>query len=242
MAGDWIKMRADLFTHPKVFKIADKLKKDELYVVGALLAFWSWSHQHAVDGRVDGATSHLIDRATRVDGLADALVSVGWLEVDETGIGIPRFEVHNGDSAKERSLKNERQARWRERKKGGEVDGGASTTPSTKASTREEKRRSKPPTPESGEDEEGFKAFWTAWPACERKQDKAKCAEHWRRHALDAHASAILADVRLKAETRKWRDGFIEAPLVYLRGKRWEDGATPSDSGSVNDLLVDEAA
>ncbi len=155
MAGEWIKMRADLFTHPKVFKIADLLGKDELHVVGALLAFWAWAHSHAVDGRVDGATSHLIDRATRVPGLSDALVSVGWLEFDDAGVAIPRFDVHNSDSAKERTLKNERQARWRDRKKNGLVDAQASTSASTQASTREEKRReekepngSLPPTPE----------------------------------------------------------------------------------------------
>lgn len=134
-------MRADLFTHPKVFKMAALLGKDELHVVGALLAFWAWAHSHAVDGRVDGATSHLVDRATRVDGLSASLVAVGWLIVDADGVTIPRFDVHNGDSAKERNLKNERQSRWRERKKSGLVDDKASTPPSTKASTREEKRR-----------------------------------------------------------------------------------------------------
>lgn len=141
MASDWIKMRADLFTHPKVFKIADSLGADELYIVGALLSFWAWAHAHAVDGRVDGATSHMIDRATRVDGLSAALVSVGWLHVDDDGVTIPRFEVHNGDSAKERTLKNERQSRWRERKRSKSVDAPVDGEASTSASTREEKRR-----------------------------------------------------------------------------------------------------
>ncbi|QYY30260.1 hypothetical protein K2O51_23095 [Cupriavidus pinatubonensis] len=138
-------MRTDLFTHPKVFKIAEALGKDEMFAVGALFAFWSWIDRHSVDGRVDGATSQLVDRATRVDGLAAALTSVGWLSVDEGGICIPEFGEHNGDSAKERSLKNQRQARWRERKADGLVGSEASTASSTRASTsastREEKRR-----------------------------------------------------------------------------------------------------
>lgn len=155
MAGDWIKMRADLFTHPKVFRIAEILGKDELYTVGALFCFWAWADKHCVDGLVDGATSRLIDRATRVDGLSDALMAVGWLEIDNAGAHIPRFGEHNGDTAKERSLKNQRQARWRAGKTLESVDGEASTSSSTKASTREEKRReekepngSLPPTPE----------------------------------------------------------------------------------------------
>lgn len=74
-----------------------------------------------------------------------------------------------------------------------------------------------------------FEDFWLAWPKNERKQDKAKCLDHWRRNGLDETADAILADVRTKRGTEKWRDGFIEAPLVYLRGKRWQDGVTPNE-------------
>lgn len=73
-----------------------------------------------------------------------------------------------------------------------------------------------------------FDEFWTAWPRSERKQDKAKCLIHWQRHGLDEHADAILADVRIKRGTRKWQEGFDEAPLVYLRGQRWLDGVEPA--------------
>lgn len=141
MAGDWIKMRADLFAHPKVDALAERFGKDELWAVGALFSFWVWADKHCVDGRVDGATSRLIDRATRVDGLANALVAIGWLVIDDAGISIPDFGEHNGESAKERSQKNQRQARWRDRKAAGLVDVSPSTSSSTKTSTREEKRR-----------------------------------------------------------------------------------------------------
>jgi hypothetical protein len=75
-----------------------------------------------------------------------------------------------------------------------------------------------------------FAEFWTAWPKGERKQDKAKCHEHWKRNELDQQADAILGDVRTKRGTVKWQEGFIETPLVYLRGKRWLDGVEP-DTG-----------
>jgi uncharacterized protein YdaU (DUF1376 family) len=78
-----------------------------------------------------------------------------------------------------------------------------------------------------------FEEFWLAWPKNERKQDRAKCWDHWRRNDLDKAADAILGDVRTKRGTTKWQEGFIEAPLVYLRGKRWEDGVVPeADGGS----------
>lgn len=70
-----------------------------------------------------------------------------------------------------------------------------------------------------------FGEFWLAWPKNERKQDKKACAAKWAKGGLDAIADAILADVRAKRGTRKWQEGFIEAPLVYLNNRRWEDGA-----------------
>lgn len=156
MAHGWIKMRVDLATHPKVDRLAVLLGRDEFYVVGALFAFWSWADKHAVDGRVDGATSRLVDKVTRVDGLAAALESVGWLAVDDGGISLPRFHDHNGDSAKERSLKNQRQTRWRERKAAGlvdgdvdnHVDGGASTDASTREEKIREEKKKAPPVPD----------------------------------------------------------------------------------------------
>jgi len=73
----------------------------------------------------------------------------------------------------------------------------------------------------------GFAEFWEAWPKGERKHDKAKCLEHWKRNHLGEKAPAIAADIAVKRTTQKWQDGFCEAPLVYLRGKRWEDGVVP---------------
>jgi len=42
---------------------------------------------------------------------------------------------------------------------------------------------------------------------------------------------AIVADVTAKKASQKWRDGFIEAPVVYLNNRRWEDGAAGSATG-----------
>ncbi len=77
-----------------------------------------------------------------------------------------------------------------------------------------------------------FDDFWTAWPKSDRKQDKAKCQDKWEDLKLDNLADKVLADVETKKLTRKWQedDGkFIEAPMVYLNNRRWEDG-----SGGIN--------
>ena len=70
-----------------------------------------------------------------------------------------------------------------------------------------------------------FEDFWECWPKNDRKQDKEKCSEKWKREGLDTVAEAIVADVTAKKHSQKWRDGFIEAPMVYLNNRRWEDGA-----------------
>lgn len=85
------------------------------------------------------------------------------------------------------------------------------------------------PTP--GASGERFDDFWKAWPKNERKQDKAKCLAKWKRGRLDLVADTILADIAVKRKTQKWIDGFVEAPLVYLNGSRWEDGVQPQEPG-----------
>ena len=75
-----------------------------------------------------------------------------------------------------------------------------------------------------------FDEVWNAWPKGERKQDRKKCLEKWTLEKLDSVADAILADIAVKLNTEKWRTGYIEAPLVYLNNRRWEDGAGAAES------------
>lgn len=69
----------------------------------------------------------------------------------------------------------------------------------------------------------GFLAFWSAWPKSDRKADRTKCFDVWRRDRLDALTGDIVQHVELMRVSRKWRDGFEPAPLRYLRGKQWRD-------------------
>jgi len=91
----------------------------------------------------------------------------------------------------------------------------------------QEQDQETPLSPQGG----GFDAFWECWPKNDRKQDKAKCAAKWSKDGLDAMAEKIVADVEAKKATAKWRDGFIEAPIVYLNNRRWEDGAAGAATG-----------
>ncbi len=143
----WIKFRTDLLTDPAVYRLAALTGLDRFSILGRLAAFWGWIDQHAVDGRVDGASSQVIDDVVSHVGFADALVSVRWLAVDTQGVYIPNHERHNGASAKERNLKSERQAKWRAKKALEKPSIPVDADVDAKPSTREEKRREDKNTP-----------------------------------------------------------------------------------------------
>ncbi|MDG5039084.1 hypothetical protein Q7C24_06705 [Klebsiella pneumoniae] len=134
MAGDWIKMRADLHTHPKVVRMASALKADRLRIVGGLHSAWCLFDVHSVDGFLDGYSPETLDDLIGFPGFARAMMAVGWLEEDGESLVMPRFEAHNGQSAKRRA-----QDADRKRVKRNVVKMSASDADEMR--TREEKRR-----------------------------------------------------------------------------------------------------
>ncbi|MCD1124834.1 hypothetical protein LPW36_02085 [Jinshanibacter sp. LJY008] len=131
MAGDWIKMRTDLQTHPKVVRIASALKADRLRVIGALHATWCLFGAHSVDGIMEGYTPETLNEMIAFDNFAEVMISVGWLEFDGKHLSMPDFEAHNGQSAKRRAQEANRKKESRK----------TSASEADKMRTREEKRR-----------------------------------------------------------------------------------------------------
>jgi hypothetical protein len=131
MAGDWIKMRVDLATSPKVVRIASALRADRLRVIGGLHAVWCLFDVHSTDGRLDGYTLEALDDLICFPGFGAAMSSVGWLEDEGESLCTPRFDEHNGQSAKRRATETERK---REARK-------VSAPDADKKRSREEKRR-----------------------------------------------------------------------------------------------------
>ncbi|NPE57701.1 Pyocin large subunit [Dickeya dadantii] len=131
MAGDWIKMRSDLHTHPKVVRIASALNADRLRVIGALHATWCLFDAHSVDGSLDGYSSKTLDDMIDFPGFSRAMIAVGWLEECETSLCMPRFFEHNGQGAKRRAQEAERKRNIRK----------TSASDADKKRTREEERR-----------------------------------------------------------------------------------------------------
>jgi hypothetical protein len=135
MAGEWIKLEAATLEKPEVMRMARLLQLPREHVIGLLIRFWVWLDKNCVDGVVDGVESLDVDDLMTCPGLSACLKDVGWVQINDQArvLTVINFMRHNGETAKKRALKNERQSRWRAKS----VDAPASTS----ASTREEKRR-----------------------------------------------------------------------------------------------------
>ncbi|MDB5975181.1 MAG: hypothetical protein JWR07_1941 [Nevskia sp.] len=113
MAGDWIKMRGNLWDDPRVGALADAADSTEAAIVGGLYWLWATADQHTEDGILPGLSLRRIDSKTGIPGLGAALVSIGWIAEVDGGIRIERFEEHNGASAKKRAVTAKRVANHR---------------------------------------------------------------------------------------------------------------------------------
>jgi hypothetical protein len=107
MAGAWIKLRHDLIDAPEVRRLARATGLDRDQVYGKLFRLWSWADRHGSNGELDAELEDVDDQVGHV-GFGAALVSVGWLATQDTGIVIPNWERHFSDSAKVRALAGQR--------------------------------------------------------------------------------------------------------------------------------------
>jgi hypothetical protein len=103
MAGDWIKMRSNLWHDPRIAGICDMTEASEATVIGALFWLWSAADQHTEDGVMPGLSLRQINRKTGVAGFGEALCAIGWIADHPEGVRIIKFEEHNGTSAKKRA-------------------------------------------------------------------------------------------------------------------------------------------
>jgi len=141
MAGEWIKMRTNLWDDPRVSSLCDLTDQPEAMVVGGLYWLWAMADEHSEDGFLPGMTLRAIDRKTGVAGLGDALVQIGWVSASEDGVRVINFDEHNGASAKRRCMEAKRKASGR---KESASDADTNGTPSV---AREEKSKEPNPNP-----------------------------------------------------------------------------------------------
>lgn len=180
MAGDWLKMEHATPDKPETFAIAGILGIDDPdLVVGKLFRVWRWFDQHTVDGNAHGVTSALLDRIACCNGFATAMEQVGWLVVTGSGLSLPKFDRHNGKTAKNRAETARRVAKHRSGN--GACNGVGVTEPVQNALAREEKSR----------EEEESKSLVPADAATPPKVDKSERLAAVTRDAVAAYNDAL---------------------------------------------------
>lgn len=116
MAGDWIPIRINLRTDPRVVTMAALLKRSPQHIMGCLCQVWSAANEHTVDGKLKGYTLGAIDALTETKAFGGAMAAQGWLIVEADGLLCPDFDKYNSDSAKTRLQNARRAARHRNTK------------------------------------------------------------------------------------------------------------------------------
>lgn len=143
MAGDWIKMRAALCTHPKVIRIAEIISEStdigrrlstgfngplcevvtsdvtRDVTLASLLRVWCATNEHTDDGVWRNSTLRTIDAAAGIPGFGAAMEAVGWALHDPEShtVTLPDFLENNAPAKRgTRSSGAERQARYRSKK------------------------------------------------------------------------------------------------------------------------------
>ena len=137
----WIKVDCLLIHKPKVVKIARELNLKRETILGYLIKFWALADGITEDGRLDGYGPDDVDDLVGLPGFGRALEAVDWLRFNTRGAVLPRFDLHNGESAKKRANTSLRVSRHRRSKCNAECVTNVTDMELSKALSREEKIR-----------------------------------------------------------------------------------------------------
>jgi len=212
MAENWIKIRTQLPTDPAVMAIAHLLSIDEDAVVGKLVRLWGWADEQLRDGCATALQRADIDALVRANGFAKALEQVGWLVVTETGIRIPRWEVHFSQTAKQRALSARRMQKKRARSRYANVTPSVAQRRNQNRTEEEEERPARGGAPARPRPREG-----TPEPKSDKPEEKGavqKGAVQERPAAVRGKAGEYqrLVDSR-RAEAARQRGGLTAKSL-----------------------------
>jgi hypothetical protein len=116
MAGDWIKVEKVTPRKPEVLRVASRLGIHPDHAYGLCFRFWCWCDDNLNSCNAIGVTDVMLDALLDRDGIATALIEVGWLQVRNGSLVIPNFDRHLSESAKKRGLSAKRTADSRSRK------------------------------------------------------------------------------------------------------------------------------
>jgi hypothetical protein len=216
MAGDWLKMRNDLDDDPHVMRICELLGGADVdLIIGKLRKLWRHADRHTVDGFIPFASADTIDRIVSLIGFAPAVAAVGWLDLRDDGAAIPRFDEHNGRSAKVRALTAQRVAVHKSKKKPvthpalpEKRSGNASALP--REDKREEKSKGETPLnppPPLEIDTPDFRRVWEEW-LTYRHDRRLSCRPQTLKKQLAFLAALGSASAAVESVEQSIRNGW----------------------------------
>ena len=255
----WFRVDDKLHDHPKV----RKLRGHKMACLGLWTACGSWSADNLSDGFVPAEIVHRFDPD---ESLADRLVSVGlWVRHEHDGEGgylFHQWTDHQPTRAEVERRREEARDRMRRRRAGGTAerppepdDVGSQDVRANTSRTSVEVRHPDPTRPEvpngtppaaaaPPKADDGFAAFWAAYPRKMKKQDAEKAwAQVLRRDVDPAHviAQAVAQAARWATEGRQAQ--YIPYPASWLRGGSYDDelDTGPRDIWTIpDDQLTDD--
>jgi hypothetical protein len=236
MAG-WLKFEDNLPEKPETLAITAAMGWDDPdLAVGKLMRLFRWFDQQTVDGNARGVTPALLDRIIGVSGFVQAVANAGWLVITNTGLSLHNFDRHNGATAKSRAQTAKRVANHRADAPSNANSNASTVTPALarEEKKREEKEKETSPAAQVVAEPPAFQDFWNHWPKSTRKGGKVECLKLWRGARFEAQGAVIVDHVKTMAQSDEWlkeSGRYVPAPIVYLRGKRW-DGAELDGSRS----------
>jgi len=107
MAGDWIKVRTNLYSDNRVTMLSLATKAEQAATFGRLIRYFCWLSEYTDNGEIMPMSAEALDRLVECEGFCQGLIDVGWLEPLEKdgrkGFRVINWDEHNSGSAKRRA-------------------------------------------------------------------------------------------------------------------------------------------
>lgn len=113
MAGDYVMIQHATARKIELRRVAATLGVTHAHALGLCVLAWMFFDEQTSDGVAAGATPEMLDEVVGFSGFSHALRDVGWLQVRQGSLAIPRFDRLMGESAKKRANDAARQRKKR---------------------------------------------------------------------------------------------------------------------------------
>jgi hypothetical protein len=230
----WIRLETGMKRDPRIWLMAEELKRDVGAVVGYVANVLAELPEHARDGDLSQVPDALLEDWALWPGKKGAFARcfTAHLCTDRT---VRAWEKHNGSALRAADATRTRVRAYRERNATSNASGNAlrnaASNPSTERNGTERNGKTKNSPAADAPEELEFTAFWAEYPSRLGSNPKQPAREAWRaRRREGVLAEDILAGLeRYRAHleaTGKVGTAFVQQAATFLsKSKRsWEEG------------------